>query len=43
MELELSVEEQQLLIQILERRHLEFQKEISHTEHREIQRGAAQE
>ena len=36
MKLELSAEEQQLLLQILERRHFELQKEISHTDHREF-------
>jgi hypothetical protein len=36
MELELSAEEQELLIQIIEQRHLELQKEISHTDHREF-------
>ena len=36
MELELSAEEQEFLIQILEQRHLELQKEISHTDHREF-------
>jgi len=36
MKLELSAEEQQLLLQILEQRHFELQKEISHTDHREF-------
>lgn len=36
MELELTAEEQEFLIQILEQRHLELQKEISHTDHREF-------
>jgi hypothetical protein len=36
MELELNAEEQELLIQILEQRHLELQKEIPHTDHREF-------
>jgi hypothetical protein len=36
MELELNAEEQEFLIHILEQRHLELQKEISHTDHREF-------
>ena len=36
MELELSAEEQEFLMQILEQRHFELQKEISHTDHREF-------
>ena len=36
MELELSAEERELLLRILDQRHLELQKEISHTDHREF-------
>ena len=36
MDLVLSAEEQELLLQILEQRHLELQKEILHTDHREF-------
>jgi len=36
MELLLTVQEQELLQQILEQRYLELQKEISHTDHREF-------
>ena len=36
MDLVLRAEEQELLLQMLEQRHLELQKEISHTDHREF-------
>jgi len=36
MELILTTDEQELLLNILERRHRELQKEISHTDHREF-------
>ncbi|MBZ5680487.1 MAG: hypothetical protein LAO24_10310 [Acidobacteriia bacterium] len=36
MELILTAEEQELLFGILEQRHRELQKEISHTDHREF-------
>jgi hypothetical protein len=36
MELALTTEEQELLLNILERRHGELQKEISHTDHHEF-------
>ncbi len=36
MELALNKEEQELLLSILERRHREMQKEISHTDHHEF-------
>ena len=36
MELTLSSEEQQLLLQILEQRHRELLKEISHTDHHQF-------
>ncbi|HXY48293.1 MAG TPA: hypothetical protein VEI01_02500 [Terriglobales bacterium] len=36
MELILTAEEQELLVRILEHRHRELQKEISHTDHREF-------
>jgi len=36
MELPLTAEEQELLLQLLEQRHVELQKEISHTDHREF-------
>jgi len=36
MKLELSAEEQQLLLQILEQRHFELQKEIWYADHREF-------
>jgi hypothetical protein len=36
MELILTTEEQQLLLDILEQRHRELLKEISHTDHREF-------
>jgi len=36
MELTLTTDEQELLLSILERRHRELQKEISHTDHREF-------
>jgi hypothetical protein len=36
MELLLSAEEQELVIESLEQRHRELQKEISHTDHREF-------
>lgn len=39
MELLLSTEEQELLLQLLEQRHLELQKEISHTDHREFKQA----
>ena len=39
MELKLSTEEQQLLLDILEQRHKELLKEISHTAHREFKQG----
>jgi len=39
MELILSTEEQQLLLDILEQRHKELLKEISHTAHREFKQG----
>ncbi len=39
MELTLSTEEQQLLLDILELRHRELLKEISHTAHRDFKLG----
>ena len=36
MELSLNADERELLLQILEQRHLELQKEISHTDHRDF-------
>jgi hypothetical protein len=39
MELTLSTEEQQLLLDILEQRHRELLKEISHTAHRDFRQG----
>ena len=39
MELTLSTEEQQLLFDILERRHRELLKEISHTDHHEFKQA----
>ena len=39
MELTLSTEEQQLLLDILEQRHRELLKEISHTDHREFKQA----
>jgi hypothetical protein len=39
MELPLNSEEQELLLQILEQRYLELQKEISHTDHREFKQA----
>jgi len=39
MELTLSTEEQQLLLDILEQRHGEFLKEISHTDHHEFKQA----
>ena len=39
MELTLSTEEQQLLLDILEQRHRELLKEISHTAHRDFKQG----
>jgi len=39
MELTLNIEEQEFLISILELRHRELLKEISHTDHREFKRG----
>ena len=36
MELTLTTDEQELLLSILERRHRELEKEISHTDHREF-------
>jgi hypothetical protein len=39
MELTLSVEEQELLSNILERFHRELLNEIAHTEHREFKQG----
>lgn len=36
MELTLTTDEQALLLSILERRHRELEKEISHTDHREF-------
>jgi hypothetical protein len=36
MQILLSVEEQELLLQILEQRHRDLQKEITHTHHREF-------
>jgi len=36
MELQLSIDEQELLLGILEQRHRELQKEISHTDHHEF-------
>ena len=39
MELKLSSEEQQLLLDILEQRHRELLKEISHTAHRDFRQG----
>jgi hypothetical protein len=39
MELTLSTEEQQLLWDILEQRHRELLKEISHTAHRDFKHG----
>ncbi len=39
MELLLTAEEQELLIEILEQRHRELQREISHTDHREFRQA----
>jgi len=39
MELTLSTEEQQLLLDILEQRHGELLKEISHTDHHEFKQA----
>lgn len=39
MELTLSTEEQQLLLDILEQRHRELLKEISHTDHHEFKQA----
>lgn len=39
MELTLSTEEQQLLLDILEQRHRDLLKEISHTAHRDFRQG----
>jgi hypothetical protein len=39
MELSLSAEEQELLLRILEQRHLELQKEIAHTDHRDFKQA----
>ena len=39
MELTLSTEEQQVLLDILEQRHRELLKEISHTAHRDFKQG----
>jgi hypothetical protein len=39
MELILSTEEQELLLSILEQRHREMLKEISHTDHHEFKQG----
>lgn len=39
MELILSTEEQQLLLDILEQRHRELMKEISHTDHHEFKQA----
>ena len=39
MELTLSTEEQQLLLDILEQRHRELLKEISHTDHHEFRQA----
>ena len=36
MDLSLNAEERELLLQVLEQRHLELQKEISHTDHRDF-------
>jgi hypothetical protein len=36
MELTLTVEEKELMLEILEQRHRELQREISHTDHREF-------
>jgi len=36
MDLSLNAEERELLLQVLEQRHLELQKEISHTNHRDF-------
>jgi len=39
MELTLNTEEQELLVSILEQRHQELLKEISHTDHREFKQA----
>ncbi|MBZ5719860.1 MAG: hypothetical protein LAO03_05720 [Acidobacteriia bacterium] len=39
MELILTTDEQELLLSILEQRHRELQKEISHTDHHEFKLG----
>ena len=39
MELTLNNEEQELLLSILEQRHRELLKEITHTDHREFKQG----
>ena len=39
MELILNTEEQELLLRILEQRHRELLKEISHTDHHEFKQG----
>ena len=39
MELTLNNEEQELLVSILEQRHRELLKEITHTDHREFKQG----
>jgi hypothetical protein len=39
MELSLNAEERELLVQILEQRHLEVQKEISHTDYRDFKQA----
>ena len=39
MDLSLNSEERELLQQILEQRHLELQKEISHTDHRDFKQA----
>ncbi len=39
MELTLTVEEQELLINILEQRHRELVKEISHTDHNDFKKA----
>ena len=39
MELSLNAEEREFLLQILEQRHLDLQKEISHTDHRDFKQA----
>jgi hypothetical protein len=39
MELSLSAVERELMLQILEQRHLELQEEISHPDHRDVKQA----